>query len=260
MNIKLLIKKILDGKIDNYSSKRPSLIINAFSNWSALAINIIVGLLLTPFIIVHLGKTGYGIWTLISSIIGYYGILDFGLSSAITRYVARYYGQKDYEAINKTVNTSLMIFIVVGFLTICISFIIATPLADFFNINLEHISDFKKLVWILGISMGLGFTTNLFGAVIRAHEHFAIANIANISFAIVRASLIVLFLSSGAGLIGVGTAHLISTSLVLILNFIFCKKIFPYLKINFWQANWGFVHILISFGALTTVIEIANIL
>ena len=72
------------------------------SNWTTLIINLAVGFFLTPYIITHLGKTGFGIWTLVGSIIGYYGVLDLGVSSAITRYVARYAGLKDYNALNHT--------------------------------------------------------------------------------------------------------------------------------------------------------------
>src|SRR4030043_918065 len=94
--------------------RRPSLLVSALSNWTAFGVSVLIGLFLTPFIIGHLGKTGYGIWTLISSLIGYYGILDLGVTSAITRYVARYAGQKDYKALNETVSTALAIFAIIA--------------------------------------------------------------------------------------------------------------------------------------------------
>ena len=41
--------------------KRPSLLINAFSSWAALAVSVLIGMALTPYIISHLGITGFGI-------------------------------------------------------------------------------------------------------------------------------------------------------------------------------------------------------
>ena len=46
-------------------TKRPSLITSAFSNYVALAVNVIVGLFLTPYIITELGKFGYGLLDII---------------------------------------------------------------------------------------------------------------------------------------------------------------------------------------------------
>ncbi len=72
--------------IESLSGKaKPSLVINAVSNWVALGVNIIVGFLLIPYIIKRLGVAQYGIWTLIISIIGYYGLLDMGVTAAIMR-------------------------------------------------------------------------------------------------------------------------------------------------------------------------------
>ena len=62
----------------------PSLKVNALSNWVSLGVNVIIGFVLTPFIIRSLGKTGYGIWTLVCSFVGYYGLLNLGVGSAIT--------------------------------------------------------------------------------------------------------------------------------------------------------------------------------
>ncbi|HPS02833.1 MAG TPA: hypothetical protein PLA90_14940, partial [Candidatus Sumerlaeota bacterium] len=68
---------------------RKLLLINACSNWASLAVNVLVGFILTPFIIRHVGKGGYGILTLVWSVIGYYGLVNLGVRSAIMRYISR---------------------------------------------------------------------------------------------------------------------------------------------------------------------------
>jgi len=39
-------------------AKKPSLLINAVSNYAAMGSHMVVGFFLTPFVISHLGKTG----------------------------------------------------------------------------------------------------------------------------------------------------------------------------------------------------------
>ena len=168
------------------AKKYPSLEINSFSNWVALALSVFIGFIITPFIIDKIGNTGYGIWTLISAIVGYYGILDLGITSAITRYVALYSKQKDYGALNETVSTSLIVFFVIGFVVILVSFFIAKPLSVFFDISLEYAKSFSQLILLLGITIGVGFPGKLFSAIIRAHEHFVLANSVSIFITLIR--------------------------------------------------------------------------
>ena len=63
---------------------------NVGSSWFALGLNVLVGIFLSPFILHRLGDAAFGLWVLIFSITGYYGIFDFGIRSLIVRYVSKY--------------------------------------------------------------------------------------------------------------------------------------------------------------------------
>ena len=240
--------------------KRPTLPINALVNWSTLVGTAIIMLLLTPFLIKHLGRNGFGIWTLISSILGYYGILDLGITSAIKRYIARYIGQENQRALNETTSTAFIIFCVLGFFLIIVSFAIATPLSKYFSVPIQQIENFKNLIWILGLAAGIGFPGNFFNAVIRSHERFVVANLVVIIMTLLRTFLIIVFLSCGLGLLGVAYSYLIEAVFKLFLNFLTCKHLFTNIGFKFRFAQWEVAHTLVTFGLSTTVLEIANIM
>ena len=48
----------------------------------------LVSILIMPFVVRMLGDRLYGLWTLVAALIGFYGVLDLGLSRATTRYLA----------------------------------------------------------------------------------------------------------------------------------------------------------------------------
>src|SRR5580658_915521 len=56
---------------------------NVLWSWLAVIANLIIGFVLTPYVIRKLGSEGYGIWTLLFSLISYYGLLDLGMRSAV---------------------------------------------------------------------------------------------------------------------------------------------------------------------------------
>ena len=254
----------IDSKIESEekksSTRRPSLKLNAISNWATLGVNIVVGFLLTPFVITHLGKTGYGIWTLIGSFIGYYGLLNLGVGSAIMRYIARYAGQGDEKSLNETASTAMAMFSCTGVLAIAASFLLASPLARFFQVSPEHLNGFRYTVWIIGLATGLGFPGGVFGAIVTAHERYVAVNFAGIATTLVRAGLVICLLLSGAGLVGVAFATLGSQLLGLAANFLLCRHLTPWVRVRLAFANLRVLRMLIVYGGVTTVIVIADIM
>src|SRR6202162_4402177 len=80
---------------------------NVGSSWLGLAVTVVTGFFLSAFILHRLGDDAFGLWVLIFSITGYYGLFDFGIRSSIIRYVSKYTANRDYERFNHVLNTSL---------------------------------------------------------------------------------------------------------------------------------------------------------
>lgn len=242
------------------SDKQPSLMINAVSNWVALAINVLVGLFLTPFIIKHLGKTGYGIWTLIGAIVGYYGLMNLGVTSAVLRYIARYAGRKDYRVLNETLNTSLAMFCITGVIAIIMSVLLAKPLAHFFDIIAEERAAFVLVIIILGITTGVSFPGSVFAAALKAHEKFVVSNFVSIARTVSQAALTVFFLLNGKGILGVAYSNLIVTLGQTLVQIVLCLKLLPHIQIGFSMARRNVLKSLITYGAAAMVIAVSDLL
>src|ERR1700722_1949516 len=83
---------------------------NVGSSWFALGVNILVGVFLSPFILHRLGDAPFGIWVLIFSLTGYYGIFDVGIRSSIVRYVSKYTATHDLEEVSGIINSAMFIY------------------------------------------------------------------------------------------------------------------------------------------------------
>lgn len=242
------------------TARRPSLKINALSNWVSLGVNIAIGFFLTPFIIQELGKTGYGIWTLIVSLIGYYGLLNLGVDSALIRYIALYAGQSDKKSLNAVASTAMVMFSCIGSLGIASLFLLAAPLATFFDVSPEHFGDFKQLIWIMGIAAGLHLHGSVFRAILAAHERFIAINFENIVTNLMRAGLTVFILQRGGGLFGIGCVTLVTTVFSIVASYLMYKHFVRQVRISFTAANWQILRILLVYGGITTVIAISNLM
>ena len=67
---------------------KQSVAYNALRNWMSMATQMLVGFLIAPFLVHHLGNSTYGLWIVIGSLTSYFGVFDLGTISSVGRNVA----------------------------------------------------------------------------------------------------------------------------------------------------------------------------
>lgn len=208
----------------------------------------------------HLGKEGYGIWALIGSIIGYYGLTQLGVASAINRYVARYAAQKNYDALNETVSTALAMFTIISILLVIVSFIIAAPLSIYFNISPVDFTPFKYAIWGMGGAAAIGMLGQVFRSTFAAHEYFVQRNLVLILITLLRALIVIVTLNNDWGLFGIAFAYFMADLVGFIVYLILVKIYTPWVKPKFSLVKWKRLKTLLDFGIFTSIIAMANII
>ncbi len=239
----------------------PSIKLNALSQWFSYGVNALTMLALTPFIVHKLDVAGFGVWRFALTFVGYYGFLNIAVSSSVTRYVARYAGNGDEKSLNETVSTALAIYGFSAVIAVLVSFTFAGDIVGFFDKTPpDLITDFKHVIWILGVTTGVGFIMSLLGAIVGAHEHYVAVSLTGVGINLLRAGLTVLFLMKGLGLVGVAWANLIPTVVGIPINYVICRCLAPAAKITVRYARWDVLRTLTVYGATAVVIVLADML
>jgi O-antigen/teichoic acid export membrane protein len=176
---------------------------SAISNYLGRFINVGVWLFLTPFILERLESTLYGLWMLVGSVIAYGSLLDFGISDAITKYVAEYRAKGQSIEAQQLVGTALVIYLVLGSIALAISLIIAPLFSRIFNVPPENHATAMWLVIVAGVGIGLAIPSNSISAVLRGLQRFDILNLIGVISTLLLASSTVIVLLLGGGVIGV---------------------------------------------------------
>lgn len=203
---------------------------NVGSSWFSLGVNVLVGIFLSPFILHRLGDAAFGIWVLIFSITGYYGLFDLGIRSSIVRYVSKFTATKEQEALARLINTSLFSYTCVGVLTLLITLAGSFYIDLIFRIPAEFHATARWLFLMVGTSVALGFPLGVFGGILEGLQRFYVLNWTNLASTLVRAALIVHFLNRGHGLL---TIALITISLPMLTALIRGVIVLRFLSIPF---------------------------
>jgi O-antigen/teichoic acid export membrane protein len=182
-----------------------------------LVTNVVVGILLSPFILHRLGDSAFGIWVLIFSITGYYGLFDLGIRSSIVRYVSKFKATNDHESLGKLINTSLFSYSCVGALTLILTLALSPHVASIFRISPEFHSTARLLLLIVGASVALGFPLGVAAGILDGLQRFDISNSTGIVALLLRAGFIVVALNHNRGLL---TIAIITVSVPLIMSLV----------------------------------------
>ncbi len=200
---------------------------NVGSSWSALAINILVGILLSPIIVHRLGDAAFGIWVLIFSITGYYGMFDLGIRSSIVRYVSKHTAKNETAELAKYVNTSLFTYTAIGLLAMMVTVALAAAIDHVFKIPPAMQTQARWLMLMAGGSVALGFPLGVFGGILDGLQRFYLTNWTGILSTLLRATLIVYVLHHGYGLLTVAAITVTMPIMTSILRGVIVFRLLP---------------------------------
>jgi O-antigen/teichoic acid export membrane protein len=200
---------------------------NVGSSWFSLGINVVLGLALSPFIVHRLGDTAFGLWVIILSITGYYGLFDLGIGSSVIRFVSKYTATGEHEELAKVINTSLFTYSCIGVLCMVVTVVMASQVDRRFPVPPELHSTAPWLLLMVGAAVALGFPFGIFGGFLEGLQAFYILNWTNVVSNVLRAVLIVIALRHGQGIISVALITVTLPVLASISRGFFALRICP---------------------------------
>src|SRR5271154_3646321 len=85
---------------------------NTFANVARLAVTSLVSIFLPAYLTHHLPVKTYGAWVLILQLSAYVGYLDFGVQTAVSKYIAEYHAKRDTRGCAGCVSAGFAIMLV----------------------------------------------------------------------------------------------------------------------------------------------------
>jgi O-antigen/teichoic acid export membrane protein len=220
-------------------------------------LNMAVAFFMMPFIVGKLGDHWYGVWVVIGSIGGYYYILDFGLASAVTRYFNTYIAKNDIISANKIINTSLLIYILLGLVIIILTII----LLPFIKIFINETTNYKTVcivLFIVGLKLALEFPFKAFAGIIQAHLRYDLLTYSHLLSLTINTSMIVLFLSRGSGILSLAIIGFLTSQISNIIFYLITRYLFREMRISKSYIDKKTLSELFSYSTWSFVINIAS--
>lgn len=211
----------------------------ALLSYVTLFANSAISIVYTPIMLKLLGQSEYGVYSLASSIVGYLGVLNFGLGNAVIRYTAQYKTIKDQEECSNLYGMFSLIYGVLGIIAFAAGIVLTLNSDQFFTESLSSAerSKLSILMVIMVINNSLGIGLGIYSCIILAYEKFIFQKLTTLIGAIVSPFVTLPLLLMGYGSVSMVTITTLINLVTIFVNMYYCFKTLK-IKIKFGKFDF----------------------
>ena len=214
----------------------------AVLNYVVIGLNSLVGLLYTPYMLRMMGQSEYGLYSLVSSVIAYLTIMDFGFGNAIISYTAKFRAEGRQQEQYAMFGMFLILYSVIGILAF------GAGLGLYFNVEalfgdtmtVVEVERAKVLMIILIFNLAVTFPLSIFGAVVTAYEDFIFQKVVQIVRILLNTVVMICLLKMGYRAVAMVVVQTLFNLVTLLLNYYYCRRKIG-IRIVFGRFRWGFL-------------------
>jgi O-antigen/teichoic acid export membrane protein len=155
----------------------------------------------TPYFVFKLSAEGYGVYALLTGLLGYYGLLDFGLGQGVTKYVAEFSAANDQGAVNRSINAALSVQSVVGLIGSALFILLAEQVLRLLKIPENLLAVSRVGLYVSACGFFFTMIAGTLNAALTGLQLFNITGKVSVVMNIVLTCAIALALALGGGLL-----------------------------------------------------------
>lgn len=218
-------------------------------NYVIVVLNILTGLLYTPFMLRCLGQNEYGLYSLVASVIAYLTLLDFGFGSAIVRYSARIRATGTKEDEWSLYGMFLSAYTVLGLLVTIVGIILYFNTDRMFDrtMTTEELSQARIMMALMAGNLTVTFPLSVYGSIITAYEKFVFQRIVSILRILLSTAVMIAVLFMGYKAVALVVVQTVFSIGNLLINLIYCYSKLK-IKVNLKEFNFRLLKVIMIFS------------
>ena len=210
-------------------------------NYTLIVINVLVGLLYTPYMLRMMGQSEYGLYSLVASVISYLTVLDLGFGNAIVRYTAKFRAEGKQKEQYEMFGMFLIVYLVIGILALIAGLGICLNVESIFGDTMSamELHRARIMMALLTFNLVVTFPFSVYGSIITAYERFVFQNGLNITRTVLNTAVMICLLTMGYKAIAMVVVQTVFNIATLLINYAYCRKKL-HIQILFGHFKWPF--------------------
>ena len=131
-----------------------------------------ISFLTIPLIVNKMGVEVFGIYTLITSLFGYFGIFDFGLGQGLIKFIAEYQATQQFKKLSLAINTCLLFQIIVGLVILIILYTLSNNIISILHVSVEFKDSSVEAFKLSLIGLFISLISAIFSSVLMGLQRY----------------------------------------------------------------------------------------
>lgn len=211
-----------------------------FLSYVNIFLNTIIGFLYVPILLHYIGKNDYGLYQLIGSMIAYFSIMDFGLTTAVIHFYAKYKALKDKVGMENILAISLYGYTGVTVIVLLIGSICYFNLDFIFKASMPagELVEARRMFLLLLFNIAISLLTMTFRAVIDAHQRFLFLRGLSTLQLVFQPILVVLILQKYPTALAVAAIQTVLNIILILIRFYYCfGRLHITIRFHYWNHD-----------------------
>lgn len=221
----------------------------AILNYISLGIYNLVGLFYTPYMLAMMGKSEYGLYSIVASVIAYLTLMDLGLSDAVIRYSVKYRAEGRMLEQAKLFGMFVYIYVFIGTVVALLGLIMVFNVNTLFGatMTIEELYKARIMLLLMSFNLALSFYFCIYGSIIVAYERFVFQKLLQILRIVLTTLVMICLLHYGYRAISMIITQTVVNILIIGLNIYYCRRKLN-IQIIFSHIDWEKLKSIISFS------------
>ena len=234
---------------------------NVVTSWVGHLVFVVAGFVLPRLIDSHIGQESLGVWDFGWSLISYFWLISGGVTTSVSRYVARYRAADDPEGIDATVSTGLVILLFVSLLVLIFTVTTTAFLPELFGDRIAgHENAARWVVLLLGLSLVCQFVFGVFNGVVTGCHRWDMHNAITSGSYLLTACGMIVALVLGGGLRAMAAVTLAGEGLAGVLRLWAAYRFCPGLSLSIQRVSRETASEMIRFGGKSVLAVVSYVI
>ena len=213
-------------------SKYSILIKNSLWGSGSFVLISLVSFFLVPFIVKKLSVEGYGIYILITSLVGFYAILDLGLGSALVKFVAELHEKNEFERLNLYINSTVAFQGLIGLLSSIAIVFFSRNVLNFLKVGEANLQEGTYALNICAFGFLFTFVGGAYRSVLQGLQLYKFTSLMDTFTNLALNILVAVALYMGYGLVGSVVVNVFVACVSLVAYYALVRKRIPTYVVN----------------------------
>lgn len=218
----------------------------------------VLAIVTTPFIVRGLGADAYGIYVIVSAVMGYFSFLDLGLGSALVKYVAEFDAADDRLGLERVIRTGAALFLLLGSVGAAAIALLTSVLVDsVLTVPAQSEGTARVAFYLAALAFLVNLPSQTFGVIPIALQRFDVVALRTFVLGTLSIGSTLAVLALGRGLEAVLVANLVITVITAASFYTKTRGLLPSVSFvpRFFRSE---LRLLLGFGALKAVQRVTN--